>query len=155
MKFATPYTAKEERNFFSGTINNEPSMTQVADASETNINVIMARYEKTGQLPKVLAEPLFGDFTETPDYRQAVEAVNAAHEAFMEIPAKVRAQFGNDPAEFIKFATDPNNKEQLDKWGLTEPAKQPTLAEKSLNSLNEIKDALKTTPKEKDNGNAK
>jgi len=157
MKIANALMTKAQRIEMNGGIdyatnNTEPSMTQVADASETNINIIMAKYQKTGQLPRVLVEPLFGDFTEAPDYRQAVEAVNAAHEAFMEIPAKIRMQFGNDPQEFIKFCADPNNKADLDKWGLTEPPKPATMEEKTLNSLTEIRDALKPTPKDTPNG---
>lgn len=148
MKFATQYTLKEERDHNWATINDEPSMTQVADASETNINIIMAKYEKTGQLPRVLVQPLFGDFSQAPDYREAVEIVNAAHDAFMEIPAKIRAQFGNDPAEFMKFAGDPNNKEELARMGLTNPPPVPTLEQTTVNTLTEIRDALKPKPPE-------
>jgi len=159
MKFANTLMTKEERVALNGgldyaTTNNEPTMTQVADASETNINVIMAKYQRTGQIPKVLAQPLFGDFTEAPDYRTAVEAVNAAHEAFMEVPAKIRAQFGNDPSEFIKFCSDPANKDQLDKMGLTQPPAPPTMEAQTVNTLTEIRDALKPKePKEPKNGN--
>jgi len=148
MKFATAYTQKDEREKAFVTINNEPSMTQVADASETNINVIMAKYQKGGTLPRVLTEPLFGDFTNELDYRQAVETVNAAHEAFMEIPAKIRAQFGNDPNEFIKFCANPENKQELLKMGLTDPPKAPTMEETTIITLGEIRDALKPKPEE-------
>lgn len=150
MKFANCYTLKEERDRNTATFNTEPTMTQVADASETNINVIMAKYKNTGQLPRVLAEPLFGDFQNAPDYRAAVEAVNAANEAFLEIPAQVRAQFGNDPGEFIKFANNKENRDQLEKWGLINPKPTPTIDERNAATLGEIRDALKPTkPEEK------
>ncbi|QXP08295.1 MAG: internal scaffolding protein [Arizlama microvirus] len=151
MKFATAYTLKEEREKAWATDNKEPTMTQKADASETDINVIMAKYQKTGQLPKVLTTPLFGDFTNAPDYREAVEAVNAANEAFMEIPAKIRMRFGNDPGEFMKFASDPANRDELSKLGLTREPPKPTLEETNGATLREIRDALKPT-EEKPNG---
>lgn len=148
MNFATVYTAKADRASPRWvTINNEPSMTQEADANETDINVIMAKYQKTGQLPRQLMEPLFGDFTQPIDYAQAVTAIRSAEEAFLEIPAKIRAQFGNDPGEFIKFATNPDNKEELAKLGLLQPPASPTIEEQTLNAIKELK------PKESTNGN--
>jgi len=127
--------------------NDDPSKTQQSDARDTDINVIMKRYEQTGQLPAALGSPLFGDFTNAPDYRQAVEAVNTAHEAFMQIPAKVRAQFNNDPQQFIEFATNPANAEELLKMGL---AKAPPPKETTLDDINQSLKDMK--PKEQDNG---
>lgn len=138
MNFANAYTLKEERDDFR-TVNNEPSMTQQADRMDTDINVIMARYEKTGQLPRILTQPLYGDFTNVPTYRESVERIQAADAAFMEIPAKIRAEFDNDPQKFIEFATNPENTEQLTKWGLTKPKPEPTIAERQLAALEALK----------------
>lgn len=147
MKFANAYTPKAERADPRWvTVNEEPTMTQQSDANETDINVIMAKYQQTGQLPRVLTEPLFGDFTDAPDYRTAVETINAANAAFMEIPAKIRAQFGNDPAEFMKFAGDPKNKEELQKLGLLKDAPKPTIEQETLEAIKALK------PQENSNG---
>lgn len=146
MKFATVYTQKDERDHNWSTVNNEPTMTQKADASETNINVIMAKYNKTGQLPRVLAQPLFGDFSEELDYRTAVERINSAHDAFMEIPANIRQRFGNDPTEFMKFCADENNAEEMAKLGLTNPKPTPTIDQELLQAIKDLK------PKETSNG---
>lgn len=135
MNFANAYTQKDERGKNWATVNTEDSMTQQADAKDADINVIMAKYQVTGQMPQVLMKPLFGDFSDTPDYRKAVETIREAEEAFLQIPAKIRAQFGNDPGEFIKFATDPNNKEELTKMGLTKPPEEPTLEQQTLEAI--------------------
>lgn len=146
MKFQTPYTIDDNWSAMFGTDNREESMTQQSDQADSDINIIMERYGATGQLPQVNVEPLYGDFTEVGDYRTAVERITAAREAFDAIPAKVRAEFGNDPQAFIAFASDPNNGEQMQKWGLTTP-KPP-----KETTLDDIAEILRT-PKETKDGN--
>jgi len=122
-------------------------MTQESDAKDSDINVIMARFKSTGQLPHRLTEPLFGDFSAPIDYAQAVTTINEANDAFMSLPAKIRGQFGNDPGEFIKFATNPENREELNKMGLIREPAKPTIEEQTLTAIRELK------PKETNNGN--
>lgn len=120
--FKTAYKLGDDKIL--ATFNTEDSLTVQADAKDCDINIIMDRYTKTGQLPQVTAlQPLFADFSEIADYRQALEAVNAAKEAFLTVPAAIRAQFGNDPTAFVNYATNPDNIEQMRKWGLANPAK--------------------------------
>lgn len=138
MKFSHTYTPNKDR-FRPSTVNEEPTLTQKSDAKDADINVIMAKYKKTGQLPKVLLEPMYGDFSEMPDYRASVTAIQQAEEAFLQVPAKIRAQFGNDPGEFIKFATDPNNKDKLKEMGLLKPEAPPTIEEQTLTAIRELK----------------
>lgn len=144
MKFANAYTLKEEREKSYATVNNEPSMTEQSPAHDADINVIMQKYSKTGQIPRVLAEPMYGDFSNPISYADAVLTVRAAEEAFMQIPAKVRMQFGNDPGEFIKFATNPENKEELKKLGLTKPTPEPTIEQQTLEAIKSLKPQEKT-----------
>lgn len=145
MNFATVYTRKEERSKNWATVNAQPSMTEQAPANETDINVIMQKYAKTGQMPRILQEPMYGDFSNPMSYGEAVLAVREAEEAFLQVPAKVRAQFGNDPGEFIKFATNPENAEELRKLGLTKPTPEPTIEEQTLAAIRDLK------PQEKPN----
>lgn len=97
----------------------EKSMTRQADAESADINKIMARYEMTGEgLPDMVAEAFFADVTEIPDFRTAVEMVNRGNELFMQLPAKVRAEFDNDPAAFVDFAARSENRDRLVEMGL-------------------------------------
>jgi len=139
MKFTGPFTLPEHRSRPATDFYDDPGMTEKSHADECNINVIMAKYQQTGQLPQLVMKPLFGDFTETPDYRQAVETIREAEEAFLQIPAKIRLQFGNDPGEFIKFCSDEKNAEQLTKWGLTNPAPTPTIEQQTLEAIKALK----------------
>lgn len=94
------------------------SLTVQSQAKDSDINVIMDRYLKTGQLPPVSRVPTYGDFDGISDYREAMEVVRAAQEQFMALPAKVRARFENDPHQFIEFCSDARNVAELSELGL-------------------------------------
>lgn len=122
MKFDTIYTyaARKMLHVFA-TINNQPSETQQTDAEEADINFIMEKYQKTGMVQGVLQPGIYGDFTNVPDFKTAQEMLKEANDAFMAVPAKLRARFNNDPQEFIDFATNPENIAELRKLGLANP----------------------------------
>lgn len=96
---------------------------------EVDINTIVKRFGLTGQLPTDVAVPQFADFAEVFDYHSAMNVIAEAKEAFMEMPADVRARFLNDPHEFVAFASDPANLEEMRKLGLAVPkeAEDPLL----------------------------
>ena len=93
---------------------------------ECNINYIMKKYEKSGLVTHTAQyEGRYGDFIGAPEYHEAMNAVVHADNMFMSIPASVRKRFGNDPAEFLAFAQNPENAEELISMGL---AKRPITA---------------------------
>lgn len=108
----------------------EPSKTRQEFAEDCDINSIMARYEVTGQLPQSAVMPTFADYVGVPNLMEALELMSNAQAAFMTLPAKVRREFDNDPTEFVAFASDPGNLDQMRDWGLAAPAPQepPTVA---------------------------
>lgn len=96
-----------------------PGRTKQSFADETNINIIMAKYEKTRMLDHLNKhEGSYGNFIAAPDYHTAMNQIREAGETFMEIPATIRAQFGNDPAQFLAFVQNPDNAEEMIKMGL-------------------------------------
>lgn len=124
--FTSVYRHDKGRSNRFATINLQPSLTQQSDAAESDINVIVRRYVKTGQLPQVNQEPIYGDFsTEGFTYREMVEKINAANSAFEQIPADVRGRFGNDPQRWIEFVNNPDNLPELRKMGLAQPEAPP------------------------------
>lgn len=96
----------------------EKSLTQQHQKDEADINMIVKRFGLTGQLPSNIRMPSYGDFTDVIDYQSAMNAVKAAEESFMAMPAYVRNRFNNDPAKFVEFCSDEKNKDEAIKLGL-------------------------------------
>lgn len=118
----TPFTQDRDRSFMFATVNDQESLTQQSDAEDCDINIIMKKYASGGVLPAVIQPALQGDFSHVTDFTSALNAVREAEEAFLQIPAKVRAEFGNDPQRFIEFATKRENLDKLREYGLAPPA---------------------------------
>ncbi len=96
------------------------SRTKQSFQDETDINTIMAKFERTGLLEHVNNfNGDYGDYTDVPtDYHAAMNQVIEADAMFQTIPAKIRAQFNNDPGTFLAFADDPQNEDQMRSLGL-------------------------------------
>jgi len=101
----------------------DPTRAQQNPKDECDINTIVERFKLTGQLPTNVRMPTSGDFTDVPDFQQAMDAIVNARLAFQAMPAKVRSRFHNDPAEFVAFCDEPDNLEEARKLGLV-PAKE-------------------------------
>lgn len=113
MKFATRYSPPESPSvdFF------EPSMTDRSFKAECDINTIVSRCLTTGLMPQVEGG-LYGDFADLPDNLQDSYAlIHDAQERFMQLPANVRADFGNDPLAVISFLQDPSNRQKAIEYG--------------------------------------
>lgn len=103
----------------------DESRTNQSSKDEADINVIVRRFGITGAMPQNVRLPMYGDFTDVVDFQTAQNAVIAARESFMQIPADVRARFNNDPQEFLEFVNDPNNLEEMYKLGLAKKPEAP------------------------------
>lgn len=122
LKFKTSYDNFEAESDATGLECKDPTLTQQHDEHDANINNIIARYLKTGQLPVHNLPPMQGDFTDAPDYQTALNLMVEAKNAFMEQPAHVRARFHNDPAEYVEFCSDANNADEMRTLGLLDEA---------------------------------
>ena len=113
------YSNRPPRRLF---MNDEPSMTIQSAADETDINVMIARYQKTGSfhgstnMPTV--RPDFGDFVAVPDYQNAMNILIQAQDQFAALPAQIRDRFANSPENYLAFLSDSSNKEEAIKLGL-------------------------------------
>lgn len=95
------------------------SRTKQSFRQESDINVIMSRFEKTGLLTHVNQyNGQYGDFTGLPEYQEAMNKVVSANEMFASLPAKIRDRFANDPAKFLSFVGDPANAAEAKALGL-------------------------------------
>lgn len=105
----------------SGLLCEDESLTVQSAAEESDINTIVRRFGLTGQLPDQINMPQYGDFTNIPDFHTAMNMVIQAQEGFLDVPAEIRARFGNDPGAFMAFMADPANKDEAKRLGLLKP----------------------------------
>jgi len=112
----------------------DATRTQQHFKDETDINNILRMFNITGQLPTKAITPKYGDFTGIGDYHSALNAVIAAEDEFMTLPATLRARFDNDPAELIEFLNNPENLDEAQKLGLV---KKPEASAQIVESTSE------------------
>lgn len=108
----------------------DPSLAQQHMKDECDINIIVERFGVTGQLPVRAIEPSYGDFSGVSDYHTALNKIKAADEAFMALPAKLRAKFDHDPNALLNFLENEANKDEAIQLGLIdgEPVAQPIVS---------------------------
>lgn len=124
------------------TINLEPSLTQQQFAADCDINNIMRKYQTTGEFTHLTSKQgRYADFSDITDYREMLDTVKYADEAFASLPADVRLRFKNDPAHLLEFLQDSKNYDEGVKLGLL----NPKTGEPLKNDLNE----KPTTPEKK------
>ena len=101
------------------TQNDGPSKTDQSFADDCDVNTIMRRYKKTGQITHLAkSQGVFGDFSDVPDLQDALQTVTEAQATFDQFPADLRRRFGNSPVEFYRFMEDPANMDESIKLGL-------------------------------------
>jgi len=96
----------------------DKSLAQQHMKDECDINVIVERFGVTGQIPVTPLEPSYGDFSGVGDYHTALNKIRASDEAFMALPAKIRAKFSHDPYELVNFLMDESNRSEAIELGL-------------------------------------
>lgn len=115
----------------------EEGRTHQSFREEVDINTIVERFGLTGELPENVRLPVSGDFTGITDFQTALNAVRSAEEAFMELPAQLRARFANDPQKLLEFVEDGSNLAEARKLGLLAdpPPKPPRSAVEAIDEL--------------------
>jgi phage internal scaffolding protein len=95
------------------------SKTRASQQKETDINGIIAKYDRTGTLTHITRSiPRFDDVSELSDYKSALDHVLKAQQMFNDLPSELRSEFDNDPAKFIDYISDSKNHEDAVKKGL-------------------------------------
>lgn len=125
-----------------------PTRTKQASKDECDINLILKTAAKNGGVITHLKEKrLMGDFTQHPEYHEAMNFIAEANSAFAELPAHVRGEFENDPAKFLAFAEDPENIEHMRELGLApEAPPEPPEPEPTNVRIVDAADVVKAPP---------
>ena len=88
---------------------------------ECDINQIMAKYQKTGLINHFNERKPHYGFAPALEFKNALELISAADEQFSALPSSARKKFSNDPAEFLKFCENPDNRSEMALLGLLDP----------------------------------
>lgn len=136
MFIRSPYNYdRDAASVESGLYCEDESRTRQEFAEECDINTIVKRFGITGEVPTNVRMPMHGDFQELTTFQQAMNALVSAQRAFAEMPAEVRARFGNDAGVFVDFCSDEKNYDEAIKLGLIRPdaaqAREKYLADKA------------------------
>lgn len=126
----------------------EENFVQQQFADEVNINNVVEKFAKTGQIHYLNeGKPNYG-IAEPITYEEALQTVIEAQDAFDELPAKVRERYNHDPAQFMKAVHTEGNEIELYDLGLLQ-----SMPESHPNHPNqEIKDESLFTPEESPKG---
>lgn len=129
VRIYSAYDPPEDRDKLDFSGEEGRSLTKQSEAAATDINKIIERFDAGGMISHVNERtPVYLDVSEVADYRGALEQVRKTNEFFMELPAKVRERFKNDPAEFLDFMTDDANMAEAVELGLV-PGEGPAAVE--------------------------
>lgn len=101
----------------------DATLTQQQFKEETDINTIVERFHLTGELPQLQPAdlPSYEHFEGIFDFQSAMNAVRAAQETFMELPADMRARFHNNPQDFHDFCINDKNHDEAERLGILSP----------------------------------
>lgn len=114
----------------------DEAVTQQQFKEEADINVIVARFGLTGEIPGDFQAPVSGDFSNVGDFQSAMNAVRTAQESFMRLPADLRLRFNHDPQVLMRFLDDPGNRDEAIKLGLVnKPAEVTRDAVRAIDEL--------------------
>lgn len=117
-----------------GTVNHEPSLTQQSFKDDADINVLVRRFglDHVAIPPYADDARYYGDFTNVPDLRTALDLVRDAENRFMDLDAKLRAKFDNNPAKLWHWINDPDNGPEAVRLGLLRAPENPPVKDTPL-----------------------
>lgn len=119
--FRTPYSG-ERFNVVADV--GGPSLCKQSFKKDCDIHVILKQFDKSGMITHLNRYPAgYGDVSGLGDFRNSMNVVLQAETMFSSVPAKIRSRFGNDPAAFLEFVSNPDNFEEMITMGLANKPK--------------------------------
>lgn len=107
-------------------INEQPSLARQEFKKDCDINEIIKKYKKTGQITHMASHAgKYLDLTEVGDYMDSMNKVIQAKSAFDALPSELRNRFKNDPALLLEFVHDAKNYDEAAKLGLVPERQKP------------------------------
>lgn len=124
MKFYTQYNNRTPKSVLKQV---EPSRTKQNHKYESDIHNQLLKFATREQLQmhQLASKPIYGDFSQMPDFQEAQTMVARTKEYFAELPSHIRARFANDPSQFVSFVGNPANADESVKMGILQKMPEP------------------------------
>lgn len=93
---------------------------------QCDIDKIMRRFDETGTISHLSKfEGVYADFSDF-DFHEQSNMLARGEQIFEDLPAEIRREFAQSPAEFFKYVNDPANQKDLERKlpALAEPGQQ-------------------------------
>ncbi len=102
-------------------------LTKQCFKDECDINTITKKWSKTGLVSHLNAhQGEYLDCIGADDYQTALNCLIKADDSFNSLPSEMRARFHNSPAEFLDFASNADNFDEMVTMGLANPKPVPS-----------------------------
>jgi phage internal scaffolding protein len=121
MEIRKPYTREAVKTEAGG-----ESRTKQSFKKECDINLIMAKYQKTGAITHFNKHQQNYGIADGSTFQDAMNLVCEAQEMFNDLPSSIRSRFGNDPAAFLDFVQNDENADEMARMGLIEQSAEQT-----------------------------
>jgi phage internal scaffolding protein len=100
------------------TENTSPSLTKQEFKKDTDLNVIMKKFQVTGAMDHVnMHSGNYGQHSPL-DYHQAMTVVANANSMFADLPSDIRNKFDNQPEKFLEFVQSEDNYDEAIEMGI-------------------------------------
>ena len=97
----------------------DESLARQSEQDAADINVIVKRFTQAGLVPAEDPSLYFADVSEVGTFADVLERVEQGRKYFYnKVPAVVRARFDHDPAKFLDFMANPENRDEAVELGL-------------------------------------
>lgn len=129
MKFKTAFDEVRRTDDYGLNCGDE-RITEQEHKDECDINNILKKYQTSGLLDHVNTyQGNYQDCIDVGDYFEAQQKISYAQEMFASLPSQIRDRFSNEPANFLEFVQNEDNKDEMIKLGLMNPpVEQPQVA---------------------------
>lgn len=98
------------------------SMTKQDPELETNINRIVEKHRRTGQITHLSpVEPSYGDFSAAQDLQGALELADTVQRDFERLNGKIRKAAGNSAVTYLEMLATPEGVAELQAAGMQFP----------------------------------
>lgn len=129
MKFKTPFS-NYQKVFITF---NAPSLTDRSQKYDSDINYIIERYVRTGELPSSPMQYL--DCTTVQDFQDAMYIVSEANSSFEQLPSKIRDEF-KSVSNYLEYINNPDNVQDCYNRGLINVDSIPVDIVKEIQAAN-------------------